>query len=133
MLKFLDALLVLVFSWVFQVVFVLASIAGVIAALAALCSNIPITEQLHWIGVCLIMVAVTIFFFGWLGQEEWTETDEQFASYSNPEFPDYSFVPAMVCALFALLTLAVPLLLKFFGIPTIAVGVLYMGIAIFGI
>ena len=134
MLEALDALLVFVFSYVFQIIFVLASLAGIFAATVALCSpQTTVVEKLHWVGVCLVMLSVTIFFFGWLGDTPWTEEDEAFAAASNPSFPDYSFLPAMVSAFFALLLLALPLLLKAFGVPTIVMGVLYMGIAIFGL
>ena len=133
MLTFLDAVLCSIFSWVFQAVFVIASIFSVIVAIIALFGEANLREKLHWIGICLIMVSVTIFFFGWLGEEEWTEEDEAFAAASNPDFPDYSWVPAMVCALFALLALALPLLLRCFGVPTIVCGIIYMGIAIFGL
>ena len=133
MLEVLDGILVFIFSYIFQIVFVLASIAGVIAALCSLFADIPFTQKLHWIGVCLVMLSVTMFFFGWLGGESWTAEDEEFAAYSNPDFPDYSFVPAMGCAFFALLTLVIPLVLKAFGIPFIVSGTIYMGIAMFGI
>jgi hypothetical protein len=133
MLEFTDAILVFVFSWIFQIIFVLASIAGVIAALVALVSNIPFTQKLHWIGVCLVMLSVTMFYFGWLGEETWTPEDQLHAKYSNPSFPDYSFLPAVGCAFFALLTLVVPLFLRAVGVPMIITGSLYMGIAMFGI
>ena len=133
MLEVLDAILVFIFSYIFQLVFVLASIAGVLAALVAMFSDIPFTKKLHWIGVCLVMLSVTMFFFGWLSEEEWTAEDEAFAAASNEHFPDYSFLPAVGCAFFALLTLVVPLFLKAFGVPFIVSGTIYMGIAIFGL
>lgn len=133
MLEMVDKFLCLFVPAIIYIIFIAASIVGFVACISLWFSNSPMKEKLNILGACLIIFSVTIFFFAWVYDNPWTEEDVASAALSNPDFPDYSWVPVVVAGFFALITLLIPLILRACGIPLIICGIVYMGICIFGL
>lgn len=133
MLEAMDAFMCFIIPAIFYVLFVGAAIAGCIAAIVALFSPNTIGVKLNWIGVAFVTIAVCGFFLGWVGESTWTSDDAAFAAYSNPSFPDYSWLTVIGPGIISLIVFAIALFLRSVGIPLIIVGTIYMGILMFGI
>ena len=132
MLEMVDKVLCWTVPAIFYILFIGGAVIGVIGIAACFFSKSSLKEKLNILGACLVLIAVCFFFLGWAGQP-WTEEDVKFAAACNPDFPDYSWVPVIVAGFFGLLTLVPPLVLRAFGVPMIFVGILYIGILIFGL
>ena len=133
MLEALDAFLCFIIPAIFYMLFIGAAIAGCIAALIALFNNIPIGAKLNWIGAAFVTVAVCGFFLGWVGESVWTADDASFAAASNESFPDYSWLTVVGPGIIAFIVLSVAAILRAMGIPLIIIGMIYMGILVFGV
>lgn len=125
MLTFLDFLLIAIFTVLPPALFVIGGVVRLFDPEEGL------RTKLDSVGWFLVLLCATIWLFGWI--DPWTAEDAAFAAYSNPDFPDYSFLPATVASFFAMLTVVAALVLEGVGLPMCLVGLLYLGILIFGL
>lgn len=133
MLEMADKFLCWIVPAIFYFIFGAAAVVAAIGAVACFFAKSPLSKKIDVFGGCLIIFAVSIFFFGWCSESTWTDEDAAFAKGCNPDFPDYSWLTVIGPGIVALVVLAVALILRAIGIPSIVIGIIYFGIMLFGI
>ncbi len=132
MLEMADKFLCLVIPAVFYLIFIAAVVVAVVGAIACFFADAPLGKKIDLFGGCLIIFAVSMFFFGWCSESVWTTEDAVFAKGCNPSFPDYSWLTVVSPAIISFVVLAIAGVLRAVGIPAIIIGLFYIGILMFG-
>jgi hypothetical protein len=133
MLEMADKFLCWVIPAVFYFIFGAAAIVAVIGAIACFFAKAPLGRKMDIFGGCLVVFAISLFFFGWCGESTWTDEDAAFAKGCNPDFPDYSWLTVVGPGIVSLVCFAFAGILRAIGIPTIVIGIMFIGVLIFGI